>query len=317
MSIPKSYRLPLIIIFIELVGVIFLIKAGFDSQDLLKPQSENASILQDIPLLKQFIDHKSEDINGILQANFAQKKGKYSVVIADIKHNKKYVYGENAFIGSASIYKLAILYKAFEEIERGTLKKDEILSGKKSELDAMLGDEEEVNSSDISIDPADDEEISYTVDLAMRLMIRISDNYAALLLAEKLGWAKTQMSLEDAGIEGFDLISPDAPRVSANATAKLLEKIYKKEAVSKVASEEMMQILLEQQINDRIPKYLSKDIKVAHKTGDLEKIRHDAGIIFGKKGDYIFVFLTESDQPVETSDLIASVSKSVFDILEN
>ena len=71
------------------------------------------------------------------------------------------------------------------------------------------------------------------------------------------------------------------------------------------------------QINDRIPKYLPEDIKVGHKTGELDSLRHDVGIILGKKSDYIFVFLSNTTSTENTSEQIALLSKEVFDALEN
>lgn len=44
---------------------------------------------------------------------------------------------------------------------------------------------------------------------------------------------------------------------------------------------------LKQKINDRIPKFLPKEVVVAHKTGDMDYFEHDVGIVYTPKGDYI------------------------------
>ncbi len=62
----------------------------------------------------------------------------------------------------------------------------------------------------------------------------------------------------------------------------MLEKIYLGKAVSQGASIEMKNLLLAQAVDDRIPKYLPENIKVAHKTGELDTLRHDAGIVYGE-----------------------------------
>ena len=78
----------------------------------------------------------------------------------------------------------------------------------------------------------------------------------------------------------------------------------------------MISLLLAQKVNDRISKYLPADIKIAHKTGELETIRNDAGIVFGKKGDYIFVFLSDTANPLNATEQIATLSKQIFEELE-
>ena len=122
--------------------------------------------------------------------------------------------------------------------------------------------------------------------------------------------------MEDEGIPEINLVGPNSPNVTARSVGALLEKIYKKEAVSKSASEEMINLLLAQEKNDRIPKYLPIDIQVAHKTGELETIRNDAGIVYGKNGDYIFVFLTDTPDQIQSTEKIAALSKQIFDELD-
>jgi len=74
----------------------------------------------------------------------------------------------------------------------------------------------------------------------------------------------------------------NGPQISARAAGALLEKIYLGKAVSQGASIEMKNLLLAQAVDDRIPKYLPENIKVAHKTGELDTLRHDAGIVYGE-----------------------------------
>lgn len=310
-KIPTSFRLPLIIIFFEIIGFIFLVRL-----DASKSAEPIINFYKRIPIIAEFIDHKRQKIDAII-AQFEDKlSGDYSIYIKNLKTGETYEYNREKIFPSASLYKLVIFYKVFEDIEQTKLDKAEILTAKKSELDQKLS----YSNNDISNEgqsQADDEEISYTVDFASKLMIRVSDNYAALLLAEKVGWENAEKSLADAGIFGFDLTGDDAPSVDAISVARLLEKIYSRQAVSASASQEMLDILLEQRINDRISKLLPASVKVAHKTGDLDGIRHDAGIVFGKKYDYIFVFMTDSQDPLGANDNISQASKEIFDVLED
>ncbi|MBI2622076.1 serine hydrolase [Candidatus Microgenomates bacterium] len=75
----------------------------------------------------------------------------------------------------------------------------------------------------------------------------------------------------------------------------------------------MISLLLQQELNDRIPKYLPKEAKVAHKTGEIDFAKHDAGIVFANSGDYLIVVLSESDNPSAASERIANLSKAVYE----
>ncbi|MBI3282891.1 serine hydrolase [Candidatus Curtissbacteria bacterium] len=213
-------------------------------------------------------------------------QGRWSVLVKDLKTTKIYAYNENETIASASVYKLTVMWTTFQELENGRMK-----------LDDPIG--------------------NTNVEEALRLMIAVSDNDAAIALSEKIGWGKIHRLMDSVGIVGFDLITENGPYTTAKATADLLERIYKNTAVSPSASKKMLELLLAQKFNDRIPKYLPTNVKVAHKTGEIENFRHDAAIILGQQSDYIFVFLSETPSPTDATETIATLSKRIFDALEN
>ena len=237
--------------------------------------------------------------------------GKYGIFVKDLKTQNTYELNSAQVFDAASVYKLAVMYMTFDQIHKNVLSKNQILSLSQSELDKIILDEKDSGTASNS-----QATISYSVQEALRLMITISDNNAALLLSEKLGWTNIDKFMETEGFSEINLVGTNSPNVTARSIGALLGKIYKKEAVSKKFSEEMISLLINQKVNDRIPKYLPADIKIAHKTGELETIRNDAGIVFGKKGDYIFVFLTDTKNPPDASETIATLSKQIFKELE-
>ena len=231
-------------------------------------------------------------------------EGRWAIFIKDLKTQNTYELNSAEVFGAASIYKLAVMYKAYDAIESDQLGKNTLLSGEKIAPDQTTPF------------PNQTETVSYSVQEALRLMITISDNNAAILLSEKLGWANIDKFMKQEGFSEINLVGANSPNVTARSISALLEKIYKKEAVNKKYSGEMIGLLLAQKVNDRIPKYLPANIKVAHKTGELEDLRHDAGIVYGKKGDYIFVFLSATAKPLDASETIATLSKEIFEELE-
>src|SRR3990167_11364092 len=91
--------------------------------------------------------------------------GKYGIYIKDLQSQNTYELNSAQIFGAASIYKLAVLFKAYAAIESGQLKKNTLLSGEKMNPDQAT--------------PTHTETVSYSVQEALRLMITISDNNAA------------------------------------------------------------------------------------------------------------------------------------------
>src|SRR3990167_8557390 len=116
-------------------------------------------------------------------------------------------------------------------------------------------------------------------------MTTISHNYAALLLTSKLQTAQVKEFIKNNGFENTNFTAPTT--TTPGDIALFYQKLYKKELVSTSASSEMIELLKRQELNDRIPKYLPQETKIAHKTGELGGVKHDAGIIFADSGDYI------------------------------
>jgi beta-lactamase class A len=103
------------------------------------------------------------------------------------------------------------------------------------------------------------------------------------------------------------------PTITALDVALFLEKLYNGKVVSEEASKKMITVMIDQKKNERIPKYLPTGTKVAHKTGELDGVAHDAGIVFSQAGDYIIVLLSDSDNPSGAMEKEALVSKATYE----
>lgn len=85
----------------------------------------------------------------------------------------------------------------------------------------------------------------------------------------------------------YQCVTEENDQTAPLEAAKILELLYRGEWVSPEASEGMLAIMKQCQTNTRIPKWLPPDVAVAHKTGSLDKLNVDIGIVYTKKGDYI------------------------------
>lgn len=233
-------------------------------------------------------------------------KGTYGVVIKNLKTQEAYYSNEHRVYQAGSLYKLWVMATVYKQIQEGTLTEDQVLSEDIKTLNAKF-----------NIDPKFAEQTEGTITLSIHdsltQMITISHNYSALLLIERVKLSSVAKFLKDngfnqsaVGTEGED------PTSTAFDIALFFEKLYKGELANGQYTKEMIDLLKNQQLNEGIPRYLPKE-KVANKTGDIEFFKHDGGIVFADKGDYILVILSESDFPAAAQDKIAQLSKEIYD----
>jgi beta-lactamase class A len=90
---------------------------------------------------------------------------------------------------------------------------------------------------------------------------------------------------------------------------RLLEMIYKEEIHTPASCQSMLKLLLKQQLNDRLPRFLPAGTKVAHKTGTYRGVRNDAGIIYAGDHSHIAIAILASwDQDSVRANRIEEVN---------
>lgn len=257
-------------------------------------------------VLKELIN-PSLKLEKVVKQSLSGSKGAYAIAIKNLKTGESYYMDGNRQFEAASLYKIWILAETMNQIQKGKIKKDEVLKEEVSVLNEKFN---------ISSDSAELTEgiIETTVAYAMKQMIVISHNYSALILTQKIGISNAKKFTADNGFKQTSLGQP--PKTTAYDTLLFFEKLYKGEIVSKGKSEEMVNIFKMQQLNDKIPKYLPEDTEIAHKTGELGYFSHDSGIVYGKKSDYIIVVLSNSAYPPGSAERIGKISKAVYDYFE-
>jgi beta-lactamase class A len=164
-----------------------------------------------------------------------------------------------------------------------------------------------------------------TVDTLIELMITRSDNTATNMLTELLGFNYFNRTFKKFGLKVTNLRRKildlkAAKRGIDNYTtpyemAFLLEEIYKKRLISRDVCEYMLSILKRQKISDRIPRYLPNYLQIAHKTGLLKRVCHDAGIVFSDKGDILICILTSDISTRLAKKLIGAIAYKVYEEL--
>lgn len=210
--------------------------------------------------------------------------------------------GEEILINNQPMYS-ASLIKAF------------VLADSYKEMENVMANEGQKMKKE-----ADSPEVKVKVDDLICNMITVSDNESFNELVRlqsekndfKEGAEKINEYLKEEGYGDTSVQHTLAPSASPstglggrNTTSvkdcgTLLERIYEGECVSEEASEEMLNILLQQQVDWKIPSGLSSDVKVANKTGETDTSQHDIAIVYGEKTTYILCIMSQ-DCPESTA----------------
>lgn len=278
-------------------GILVYFALSFGEQMFFRSQS--------IPPIKQVLRTLNQD-NGLEQAVedvLEGTIGSYSVAVKDLKTGQSYYRNENRIYDAASLYKLWVMAETFDQIEKGQLKEDQ----------ALIQDAEELNKKfDIASESAEvtEGEVKFSVEEALRQMITISHNYAALLLSEKVRLSNVKTFLQQHGLTKSSIGVP--PKTTAFDIALFFEKLYNGELANRENTAKMLDLLKLQRLNNKLPRNLPDDVDIAHKTGELGRFTHDAGIVYSANGDYIIVVFSESNEPDAAADRIADVSRAVY-----
>lgn len=292
----------------------FIIKM---SDIFVKPMSISKNVIS--PLAKDFkintVEGVSSTLNNvklsqIVEAYTQSEKGTYAVGVLNLKTGEEYFKNKHGKFESASLYKLWVMGLTYQKIENGDLTLDKTLSQDIAILNSRFN---------ISEEDAERTEgtITETVNEALTKMITVSDNYSALLLSSYLGISKLntyvhQINLSDSETGGADTL----PKTSVYDSVYFLYKLYNGELGNEESTKEMLNLLKKQTLNGKLPKYLPESLVIAHKTGELGTVSHDVGIVYSEKGPYIIAVLTDTPNPANANNVIAEISKAVFDYFE-
>ena len=279
---------------------IFTLYSPTSSKIVVNAQEVDIAILTPTPIITNW--HLIKDK---VHKELSDTTGTYSVVIKNLSTNDTFFLNEYHVYKTASLYKLWVMAAAYKQIEEGTLSKK-----------MQIGDSIENlnNRFNIATDAAEKKEgsVSLSIEEAMERMITYSDNYSALLLSTKVRLKYVSEYIENAGFYDSE-VGKDLPTTTAYDIALFYEKLYKNELASLSSTTEMLNLLKNQKIKRKLPKYLPSDTLIAHKTGELDSFSHDSGIVYTPNGNYIIVVMSDSTNPKGAEDRIANISKRVYD----
>jgi beta-lactamase class A len=245
-----------------------------------------------------------------LRSRFAELEEKskaraIAIAIDDLETGAQFHYHADRWFHAASTIKIAILIGVYGAIHRGDLLPQSRVHVRNRFLSAYDG-----SPYRVAVNRDANSEVHREIGRTLRVselaehMIASSSNLATNLLLDLVGLDVLQRTLEGFDIQGIDLrrgVEDElafqhgiSNRVTANGLVALLRLIGEERAFTPELSRQMLDVLHAQQFRSGIPAGLPREARVAHKTGDISTIAHDAGLVYlPERKPYALAVLTE------------------------
>ncbi len=275
-------------------------------------------------------DNRNTALDAAIQEKIRGFSGKVSLYAKNLKTGATYGVRQSEPVRTASTIKLAIMVECFAEAAEGKLKWTEPVT---------VTPEEKVSGSGLLQDFTAGDQLP--IKDAVDLMIVVSDNTATNLILNRVGGDAVNARMEQIGLtqtRSMRKIMGDGSKGKSEANGRskeglkpenvrwgigrsspkemvtILEKIERGELISKQASGEMLEILKRQRDHNGIARDM-KDVTVANKSGALDHLRSDVGIVYLPQGPIAMAFTVDAipevnwtpDNPGEL--LISSLSE--------
>jgi len=201
---------------------------------------------------------------------------------------------------SASLIKVAVLVSLLDQVNRGSIGLDERISmiardrvGGSGVLQYMQG----------GLQP--------TIRDAAWLMITVSDNTATNLILDHLNvktvWDKMDsLSLHHTRIHSKTFLRSTSIAVDSSVkyglgvttpdeTVRLFELLHRGRAVSPAMDSVALEMLRANQDYTKLVRWLPEELRVAHKTGEVDQSRSDCGILYGPEAPVAVCVMTREN----------------------
>lgn len=260
-----------------------------------------------------------------ISSKLAEQPGDFAVAFKDLTTGDSLLINEQIFFHAASTMKTPVMIEVYKQAAAGTFYLNDSIT-LRNEFKSI------VDSSSFSLNANDDSEKELYKHIGEKRtlyslvydMIISSSNLATNMVIELVNARKVTQTMRQLGankiqvlrgVEDSKAFAKGLNNVTtANDLMVIFEKMARGEIVDSASSQAMIKILLNQQFNEIIPARLPKDVKVAHKTGNITNVLHDSGIVLlpnGKK--YVLVLLSKNLQKEEQAKkAMAEVSEMIY-----
>jgi beta-lactamase class A len=234
-----------------------------------------------------------------------------------------YSFHDEDSFHAASTMKIPVMIELFHQARQARQKLDDPLLVK-NQFHSLA------DGSFYTLDPADDSETDLyraagetrTLRQLCELMITASSNLATNLLIEKLGVDNIRATVHTLRADGMNVLRGVEDHkaflkglnntTTARGLQLLLEAIAHGEASDQESSRQMIEILERQKFNEGIPAGLPPGTRVAHKTGEITRIHHDAAIVFAPKPFVLVILVRGLAETKDSAALMADITRQLY-----
>ena len=236
----------------------------------------------------------------LIRGQLGDTAGRYGVVVRRLTDGRTATFNAEAPYYAASLFKLPVMVEVFKQLRAGVLSMEEeltitteVAAYDLGTLRRQVGDTAPIRA-------------------LLEEMIFYSDNTAAVLLLDRVGARNAETAMVALGLGHTRIRSGDLTTTAADMAA-LFTLLAQGRVVDKEASQQMLDLLLLQTVNDRLPAALPQGTLVAHKTGNWQNATHDVGIVYAPTGAYVIAVLSDA---AWGSAPIARLSRAVYDYFD-
>lgn len=244
----------------------------------------------------------------------------------DYETTVQWAYNGDAPFHAASTMKIAVMATVFRQAASGAFAIGDTLHVRNRFESIVDGSVFRLSVNPKSDTIADRIGTALPIRELMHHMITTSSNLATNLLVQLVGIPAIAKALDELGVDGIRVLRGVQDEVafeaglnnetSANGLVCLLRAITEKRAFSEEASEAMLEILHDQKYRSGIPAGLPEQARVAHKTGNISTVHHDAGIVFfEERKPYVLAVLTEFPPGRKPSGAVAEITAGIHSFL--
>lgn len=230
------------------------------------------------------------DIGARLNALTAPHGHKVGVSFVNLKTNQRVTVNGSREFPAASVAKLPVLAAAYHRTDEGMLDLEKKVLFRESDKLGGSGVLQWLRGGR-----------TYSLRNLIRMMITLSDNTATRLVVRAVGTPEINAYLKLNGISSTEIVDPtmlkEPPGPRNNLTtpldmARLVEKIYRSDGFSAASQKEMLGFMRNQKYRWGIWRGVPPGTVIADKTGNLNGILNDVGIVYTKAGNYVLSIFT-------------------------
>jgi beta-lactamase class A len=267
----------------------------------------------------------SEAVKKQITDRLWKEPGVFAVAFKDLASGETILINEQERFHAASTMKTPVMIEVYKQAAEGKFSLDDSIVIR-NEFKSI------VDSSSFTLSPDDDSDKELykhvgeprTLSALVYDMIIVSSNLATNMVIEMVNAKNVTQTMRKLGADSIQVLrgvedSKAYEKGLSNTTNAydlmvIFEKMAAGKTVSPEASQAMINILLDQRFNEIIPARLPKDVKVAHKTGDITGVRHDCGIVILPDGrKYVLVLLSKKLEKADAGIMaMAEVSEMIY-----